>query len=337
MKKHIFTLLIISVFSGASAQGTYHPITEGCLWSVSNEKYMTAGDTVLGGKAYLKLYRQVGGQPFDFDLNSAEYFAAIRNDSAGKKVYAYLPAGTWVRDLVNYSEIRTDTAMEVLIYDFSLKMGDTVTYYVIGDEVAKSIAVHTETANIFVGWSDNSIVDHQFEEADTLVAFSDGSTRSRIFLRGISYYPQDHVWLEGVGSVRGFNEGPQLSLSDYGLRILLCYEDGSGAAFQTEFDFDNDTGDCFNNGFGGGVTEKTINPVSACPNPTDGLLHIELSGAGIANVALYDLQGRIVVTNNESPQQGTAMMNLQNVPAGVYLLRVTDTDGNEHHRKIVKR
>ena len=30
-------------------------------------------------------------------------------------------------------------------------------------------------------------------------------------------------------------------------------------------------------------------------------------------------------------------MNMRNVPAGVYLLRVTDADGKEYHRKIVKR
>ena len=33
----------------------------------------------------------------------------------------------------------------------------------------------------------------------------------------------------------------------------------------------------------------------------------------------------------------TATMNMRNVPAGVYLLRVTDADGKEYHRKIVKR
>jgi len=75
------------------------------------------------------------------------------------------------------------------------------------------------------------------------------------------------------------------------------------------------------------------------PNPTDDLLHIELSGGEIANVALYDLQGRMMSgVHAGTPQQGaTATMNMRNVPAGVYLLRVTDADGKEYHRKIVKR
>ena len=77
------------------------------------------------------------------------------------------------------------------------------------------------------------------------------------------------------------------------------------------------------------------------PNPTDDLLLIELAGGEIANVALHDLQGRVVAGAGAyagAPQPGTtATMNMRNVPAGVYLLRVTDADGKEYHRKIVKR
>jgi len=77
------------------------------------------------------------------------------------------------------------------------------------------------------------------------------------------------------------------------------------------------------------------------PNPTDDLLFVELRGAEIARVALYDLQGRMVTgagAHAGAPQQGTtATMNIRNVPAGVYLLRVTDMDGKEYHQKIVKR
>ena len=90
-------LLLATVFDGW-AQEVYHPITDGSVWSVSNEKYMTAGDTVLDGKTYLKIYRQVGDYPFEFSLEDAEYFAAIRNDAVGKKVYVYLPSGTQVWD-----------------------------------------------------------------------------------------------------------------------------------------------------------------------------------------------------------------------------------------------
>ncbi len=74
------------------------------------------------------------------------------------------------------------------------------------------------------------------------------------------------------------------------------------------------------------------------PNPAADVLHIELRGVGIAHAVLYDLQGRAVEANNHSPLQGTtATLSLKSVPAGVYLLRVTDTEGREYHRKIVKK
>ena len=72
------------------------------------------------------------------------------------------------------------------------------------------------------------------------------------------------------------------------------------------------------------------------PNPTDDVLYVELSGAGIQSVGLYDLQGRAVGANNHSPLQGTtATLSLKSVPVGVYVLRVMDENGREYHRKVV--
>ena len=73
------------------------------------------------------------------------------------------------------------------------------------------------------------------------------------------------------------------------------------------------------------------------PNPTDNVLYVELSGAGIKSVGLYDLQGRVVMGVFNTSQPGIAAINVRNVPAGVYVLRVTDENGREYHRKVVVR
>lgn len=78
-------MLLVARTTPLQAQTEYHPITDGCVWSVSNEKYMAVGDTVLNGKTYMKIYRQVAAQAFDFNLEEAEYFAAVRDDSAEKE------------------------------------------------------------------------------------------------------------------------------------------------------------------------------------------------------------------------------------------------------------
>ena len=335
----VVAMLFVARTTPLQAQTEYHPITDGCVWSVSNEKYMAVGDTVLNGKTYMKIYRQVAAQSFEFSLEEAEYFAAVRDDSAEKKVYAYLPAGTAIHE--GSSLAVTDTAMEVLLYDFSLKMGDTVCFYSIGSMVVKTVAVRAESVNMYVGETDHSVVMHQYSSSDSVVYLSDNSPRNQILLEGISLYSKPCVWIEGVGSLRGFGEGDQMNLSDYNQRMLLCFVDGAGVSYQTEFDLDEIPNDCYSTGFGGDVKEHSPSVTSVYPNPTDDLLFVELRGAEIARVALYDLQGWMVTgagAHAGAPQQGTtATMNLRNVPAGVYLLRVTDADGKEYHRKIVKR
>ena len=79
--------------------------------------------------------------------------------------------------------------------------------------------------------------------------------------------------------------------------------------------------------------------LSVYPNPTEDVLFIELrGGAGIVNMVLYDLQGRVVGTRFIASATGaSATVNMRDIPAGVYVLRVTDTGGKEYHRKIVRK
>ena len=90
---------------------------------------------------------------------------------------------------------------------------------------------------------------------------------------------------------------------------------------------------------GVGVTDREPLRVRVWPNPADDLLFIEMErGAENANITLYDLQGRTVETlRTTSLQTGTATLNVKSLPAGVYLLRVNNADGNEYHQKIVKK
>jgi len=87
-----------------------------------------------------------------------------------------------------------------------------------------------------------------------------------------------------------------------------------------------------------GVEEREPAEFKVYPNPVNDVVMVELSGTEIANAMLYDLQGRIVETFHETSLQGTtATLSLKSVPAGVYLLRVTDSEGREYHQKIVKK
>lgn len=93
-----------------------------------------------------------------------------------------------------------------------------------------------------------------------------------------------------------------------------------------------------------GVTDRKPSQMRVYPNPAEDLLMVELDGgAEIANAILYDLQGRTVETHGRashgraSLQTGTITLSVKSLPAGMYLLHLTDANGNEYHRKIVKK
>ena len=88
-----------------------------------------------------------------------------------------------------------------------------------------------------------------------------------------------------------------------------------------------------------GVTERETKQMHIYPNPATEMVYVALDGGTeIANMVLYDLQGRIVETClGASLQSGTATLNVEALPAGIYLLHVTDADGNTYHHKIVKK
>ena len=117
----------------------------------------------------------------------------------------------------------------------------------------------------------------------------------------------------------------------------ICYEDDLSSDNQGVFDTPLQNGDTAmgtraKRGAMDGDAVLTVHP-----NPTDDVVYIELRGAGIAHAVLYDLQGRVVGANDYSSLQGIAEIDMRNVPAGVYLLRVTDTNGREYQRKIAKK
>ena len=87
--KTLFLLVVMVCARGSvTAQDTvYHPFADHSVWSVNNIKYGTWGDTIICGRDYLKVYRQEEDHPFDFDVEQAEYFCAIRNDTAAQRVF----------------------------------------------------------------------------------------------------------------------------------------------------------------------------------------------------------------------------------------------------------
>jgi hypothetical protein len=74
--------------------------------------------------------------------------------------------------------------------------------------------------------------------------------------------------------------------------------------------------------------------VNIYPNPVQDFLTVELSeGTEIDNISLYDIQGRLVETFQETSLQ-TAKFDVRHLPAGIYILHIRTTNALELIRKI---
>lgn len=326
-----------------SAQTPYRPFTDGCQWSVSDEKYMTAGDTVIDGVTYLKLYMQISNQPFEFNLSEAHYFTAIRNDTAGKKVYCNLPAGTRVyRD--NQLVRQTETSQEYLLYDFSVALGDTVTYYTLFRDyntggaggVVECQSVRSDYAyitSVFTGGNNHD--DVCFYNDTTIAVLSNGDTCRRILLEGLSPLPADDIWMEGIGSIMGFSN-EFYNWVDAPSKRLLCFTDAEGAFLHTGFDLDASPDNCYNKSYINSVSERDTESFTLYPNPASQSFAIGFTDQkeSLKQVRVFDMLGKEVM-NVENCSGNT--VNIANLPAGMYIVRVQSQSSKVYSAKLVKK
>ena len=84
--------------------------------------------------------------------------------------------------------------------------------------------------------------------------------------------------------------------------------------------------------------EDYENKVTVYPNPAKDFVTVEINvDLEIANVNLYNINGRAVGVNNYSPLQrdGIIQLDLRPLPTGTYFLHIKTDDGREILRKIV--
>ena len=113
MRTIVTLILILFLLTNTNGQKYFSFKDTGAIWSVNIEKFSSSGDTLIKGIKYKKFYETVADSIFSLD--KASYFAALREDSS-KKVMV----------------IRDGSQYEKLLYDFSLKLGDTAVVYPYG-------------------------------------------------------------------------------------------------------------------------------------------------------------------------------------------------------------
>jgi hypothetical protein len=133
--------------------------------------------------------------------------------------------------------------------------------------------------------------------------------------------------------------------------INTCSEGGEGTALSEDYMRSQDFVDCLNSnnsnpvwirdvdnindGFpileGGilSVADGSETAFNVYPNPTNGIVNIE--GVKVAQVQVYNILGQPVRTFTNANE-----IHIKDLPNGVYLLRITDKEGNTFSERIVK-
>ena len=211
------------------------------------------------------------------------YAASLREDTSTRKIYIIKPNDT----------------LEKLIYDFSLNIGDTVTFF-----------------NNVTGFCQKGILD-----SIDYIEINNVCTKRYFLKDSLLNEGWLDVWIEGIGSQHGLIY-PGVFFVDYGPYFGLWYViKNQDTIFQN-----TDIIQCFTN-----IQENKFlqtNGICLYPNPiiNDGFnLSFQTHEPTFIQIKLYDYLGREVLFMNENKQQGVykKYMPTNNLPPGLYFLTVT--------------
>jgi hypothetical protein len=244
------------------------------------------GDTVIGGKLYVKLYNKLdpdvtsGNCSALFDYTSNSYWGAVRQDDVGLKAYV-IPGGQ---------------NTELLYYDFTLTVGDTLKTY------------QTEK-----NWGPPRIVDSIYYQP-----FSDNICRkvyrftgpAFTFQSNGNYYHFDEI-IEGIGMTSGLYQMNK-SASFYNNAITMVWtmtlEINGSPILRTNDPCKRDVG----------LPEQQQPGFQIWPNPGNDVINIKSVGTSRFQFTIIDIYGREVL-RSELP-----VMNTESLLPGIYFIRCND-------------
>lgn len=351
MKRTIFITAILALLLLCSwvARGQndtpYEPFRTGTVWSVNDFKFGSVGDTIIEGITYMKIYKQSEPQAFSFDVSRATYWGALRNDILKKQVYFAVLPGTEVYDAMNHLLYVTERDTDLLFYDFSLNLGDTVTCHFFEEDnrhVIRTEMCRVEYGSIYagqiqIGGGAIQSVFLPFYDNDSIVSIGEDGGIRRMIVKGVTPVGETVLWIEGVGSSSGFLSQSDSYLSACGgANRLICYCNEEGDCLFTGFDIsDYDSTDCFSIGFGSGIGEKERMQLSVYPSPTNGEIRIsgDYSGKERGFLRIYDTMGKLCFNREvEIPSE----LDVSFLRDGLYILQFS-TKNNSYSGKIIKQ
>lgn len=270
----------------------------------------------------------------DTTIGSTQYSRLYSSNPGGAKNFIYFLSEDTVTQQVCIYQLDSlngiDVASKKLLYDFKVEENDTV-----------SVGFKQSFNG---GWDhSDTLVVSSLEGFDSLdVCFFNYGTdpfmndSARVYSLTDTEAPssgfvEDISWIEGTGSLGG-PISPSLAGSECTGIMLSChYRDGI-LEFKSAKSFFWD--ECF---ISTSIDQEEISSEFIYPNPASNNLWIDIPGIDdrIESISLLSLDSKIVKTVSVDKVDSPLEFSLENIPSGLYLLRLTGQD-QYYFKKIRK-
>lgn len=296
-KIYLFLLFLLGLTTNSFSQ-TFP--TENVLWDQAYigfggfplpEYFVLCGDTTISNQTYNKLY-QIYPSLVD-ENHQLTYIGGTRSE--GEQVY-----------------LRRRDNEEILFYDFSLEVGD-------------SVQIKSAYPDFFGDY------DVQMEVSEVGTTMVGGMQRKTIHF--IYNFTHEEIWIEGIGSTDGLiTRGLFVEpfISDYE-PFLVCFKQDNITQYQVDDEFlcsdFTYEGDCQSTT---STDEVEVNIFTVAPNPFRETIriHFENRIEGTPQVQLFDLAGKGVSINYSIGSQNIEIKTALKEP-GIYFLQLVDERTNQ--------
>ncbi|MBN2166754.1 MAG: T9SS type A sorting domain-containing protein [Marinilabiliaceae bacterium] len=297
----ISIVFVLAVLSQLFAQEyEYVPFPDsGAVWSemytsdetmVVYERFTLSGeDTIINDIYYKKLYIFYDKT---FDKKKAKCIGGIREDE-NKRIY-------FKGDTVIHNDkplwLAEPPLDEMLLYDFSLEIGDTI----------KNGNSHDEIVVM---------------DIDTILF---GNTLRKVFK--LSHHVE---WIEGIGNTRGllYSSGDIAIGGSNG--YLICFIQNDIVLYHNDY-YD----DCFPSTLNADI--KQINPeILVCSNPLEQQIQFKWCNCIINRIEIFDVQGVLIDVINVSNDSTEVNYPTNRMQSGVYIYRANSSNGYSQTGRFV--
>lgn len=266
---------------------------EATTFSCSERFVITGEDTLHNGKVYKKLFVFYDKE---YTPSNMRFLGGIREDSL-KRVYYF---GDTIHIEKPYFP---NLKPEMLLYDFSLNVGDSI------DDI------------------DNSNTRMRVTVVDTIEL--GGYKRRRLSFSKM----QDQLqWIEGIGSTTGLLFQNKFAKPGYAgnRNQLLCFRQNGETVY-----FAPNATDCFPFT---GVKENESSWSTIFPNPTSQSFNVNVKNSSIKAVKLYNITGQLVWQQSVfSSNQNDLTIDASGLKNGLYQCVIELTNGSTSTQKLVKQ